>query len=219
MGVVYRARQQSLPREVAVKLLLRPGEADRERFRAEAEAMARLNHPHVARILEVARGVGVPFLSMEWYPGGALNGRLTEFMHDPDRAAELVGQVARAVHHAHQRGILHRDLKPANVLLDDAGRPYVADFGLAVLLGTGEPALSMEWYPGGALNGRLTEFMHDPDRAAELVGQVARAVHHAHQRGILHRDLKPANVLLDDAGRPYVADFGLAVLLGTGEPA
>ncbi|HKB05130.1 MAG TPA: serine/threonine-protein kinase [Gemmataceae bacterium] len=141
MGVVYRARQQSLPREVAVKLLLRPGEADRERFRAEAEAMARLNHPHVARILEVARGVGVPFLSMEWYPGGALNGRLTEFMHDPDRAAELVGQVARAVHHAHQRGILHRDLKPANVLLDDAGRPYVADFGLAVLLGTGEPAV------------------------------------------------------------------------------
>ena len=134
MGVVYRARQLSLPREVAVKLLLRPGEKDQERFRAEAEAMARLNHPHIARIIEVSHAAGVPFFSMDWYPGGSLDGRLATLVVDPYRAAALIEQVARAVHHAHQRGVLHRDLKPANIVLDEADRAFVADFGLAVLL-------------------------------------------------------------------------------------
>jgi serine/threonine-protein kinase len=140
MGLVYRARQLSLPREVAIKLLARAGEADRARFRTEAEAMARLNHPNIARILEVSRGGGPPFFSLEWFARGALDGRLGEYARHPARAAELVGQVARAIHFAHQRGVLHRDLKPANVLLDDAGRPAVADFGLAVVLADGRVA-------------------------------------------------------------------------------
>jgi serine/threonine-protein kinase len=135
MGVVYRARQLSLPREVAVKLLLRAGAAHRERFQTEAEAMARLHHPHVAPILEVCRGEGLPFFSMEWCPGGTLAHRAAGYGTQPDRAAELVGLVARAVHHAHQRGVLHRDLKPANILFDEFGQPRVADFGLAVSLG------------------------------------------------------------------------------------
>ncbi len=133
MGVVYRARQRSLPREVAVKLLLR-GESYRDRFRAEAEAMARLHHPNIVRILEVSRGDGVPFFSMEWQSGGSLDRPIPGFLADPTKAVDLVEPVARAVHFAHQRGVLHRDLKPANVLLDEFGRPLVADFGLAVQL-------------------------------------------------------------------------------------
>ncbi len=134
MGVVYRARQRSLPREVAVKLLLRAGAGDRARFRAEAEAMARLRHPHVVRILEVSRGDEPPYFTMDWCPGGTLAARVAEFVRQPARAAAVVEQVADAVHHAHRRGLLHRDLKPANVLLDADGRPLVADFGLAVPL-------------------------------------------------------------------------------------
>ena len=132
MGVVYRARQRSLPREVAVKLLLRSGAGHRERFRAEAEAMARLDHPHIARILEVSRSDGAAYFSMEWFPGGTLAARVAEFPPRPGRAAEIVERVARAVHFAHLRGILHRDLKPANMLFDEFDQPRVADFGLAV---------------------------------------------------------------------------------------
>jgi serine/threonine-protein kinase len=101
--------------------------------------MARLRHPNVIRILEVGRGEvgrgdGLPFFSMEWYPGGTLAGRVAEYVGRPERAARVVERVAAAVHHAHRRGLLHRDLKPANVLLDDKGEPVVADFGLAVAL-------------------------------------------------------------------------------------
>jgi len=142
MGVVYHARQLSLPREVAVKVLLRAGSAHRDRFRAEAETMARLDHPHVARIFGVSRRDGLPFFSMEWCPRGTLAARAEEYRERPDRAAAAVARVARAVHFAHQRGVLHRDLKPANVLLDEFDRPRVADFGLAMpIAGLGdEPA-------------------------------------------------------------------------------
>ncbi|AMV25720.1 Serine/threonine-protein kinase PknB [Gemmata sp. SH-PL17] len=133
MGTVYRARQLNLPREVAVKVLLRAGTGDRARFRTEAEAMARLRHPNIVRILEVSRGGGTPFFTMDWYPGGTLADR-AEFARQPRRAAVVVEKIAGAVHHAHRHGLLHRDLKPANVLLDDKGEPVVADFGLAVPL-------------------------------------------------------------------------------------
>jgi hypothetical protein len=134
MGVVYRARQTSLSREVVVKVLLRTGNLDRVRFRAEAEAMAKLRHPNIARIFEVSRGDSLPFFSMELYPGGTLADRVEESVRNPAWAAEVVEKVARAVDHAHRRGLLHRDLKPTNVLLDDKGEPVVADFGLAVAL-------------------------------------------------------------------------------------
>jgi hypothetical protein len=134
MGVVYRARQLSLGREVAVKVLLRAGTADRARFRREAEATARLRHPNIVRIFEVSRGDALPFFSMEWYPNGTLASRVAEFVRQPNWAAGVVTAIAHAVHHAHRRGLLHRDLKPANVLVDENDQPIVADFGLVVNL-------------------------------------------------------------------------------------
>jgi serine/threonine-protein kinase len=132
MGVVYRAQQRSLPREVAVKLLLRPGAGHRARFRFEAESMARLDHPHIVRILEVSREDGTPFFSMEWCPGETLATRIAEYRGRPDEAVKLVEQVAGAIDYAHKRGFLHRDLKPANILMDKFGGARVADFGLAI---------------------------------------------------------------------------------------
>jgi serine/threonine-protein kinase len=134
MGVVYRARQKSLPRDTAVKVLLRAGTHDREQFLAEARAMARLDHPHILRIYEVSRADGLPYFAMEWCPAGTLAARVAEYTAHPDKVNEVLVPVARAIHFAHRRAILHRDLKPANILFDEFGQPRVADFGLAVPL-------------------------------------------------------------------------------------
>jgi serine/threonine-protein kinase len=131
MGTVYRADQISLPRKAAVKILLR-GEEYRERFRKEAEAMARLQHPNIVRIWEVSQDARVPYFAMEWCPGGTLAARVADYRSNPIKAAVVVATIARAVHYAHRREILHRDLKPANILFDESDEPRVADFGLAV---------------------------------------------------------------------------------------
>ncbi|MDP9004221.1 MAG: protein kinase, partial [Verrucomicrobiota bacterium] len=139
MGVLYRAIQHGSHRQVAVKMLLAEQSAApgmMERFRSEAEAVASLDHPHILPIYEIGEIDGRPFYSMKFASGGTLRDRLEEFSRQPRACARLVATIARAIHHAHERGILHRDLKPGNILLDGADRtPYVSDFGIAKWLG------------------------------------------------------------------------------------
>ena len=136
-GVVYRARQTSLKREVALKLIMGGRFASprqRERFRCEAETIARLHHPHIAEIHDHGEYEGLPYLVQELLSGGTLAERVRRQSLSPRAAAQLVRTVAQAVHYAHQNGVVHRDLKPANILLTDAGEPKVIDFGLAKAL-------------------------------------------------------------------------------------
>jgi serine/threonine protein kinase len=131
MGVVYLAEQTSLKRRVALKMILSGGHAsaaDRQRFRAEAEAIARLRHPQIVQVYEIGEADGQLYFSMEYVDGGSLSRRAD---CTPVEAARLVETLARAVHHAHQAGVVHRDLKPANVLLTDDGQPKITDFGIA----------------------------------------------------------------------------------------
>jgi serine/threonine protein kinase len=161
MGVVYQARQLGLERLVALKMI-RDGAlaSDQElaRFRTEAEAVARLQHPHIVQIHEVGEADGQPYFALEYVAGGSLADRLAGTPLPAGEAARLVETLARAIHYAHQRGIVHRDLKPANILLqrseirgqkseEDNGRlassdlcpltsdlcPRITDFGLARL--------------------------------------------------------------------------------------
>jgi hypothetical protein len=134
MGVVYRARQAGLGRVVALKMIVAgpyAGEEEVARFRREAEAVARLQHPNIVQIFEVGQSHGLPYFSLEFVDGGSLADQLAVAPLAARRAAALVETLALAMHHAHRQGIVHRDLKPANVLLAADGTPKITDFGLA----------------------------------------------------------------------------------------
>ena len=137
MGVVYRARQLSLNRIVAVKVVLHGPFCSPDavrRFQTEAEATATLRHPNIVSVYEVGEYDGHHFLAMEYVEGRSLADLVREHPLPARRAAGYVKLIAQAVHHAHQRGVLHRDLKPSNVLLDAFDQPRVTDFGLAKIL-------------------------------------------------------------------------------------
>lgn len=134
MGVVYRARQTALDRIVAVKVLLRARFAsaeERGRFHREAQAAARLHHPGIVGIIDVGETEGVPWFCMEHIAGESLERRVREHPMEAREAARLLREVAIAVQHAHDHGVLHRDLKPSNILLDQDGTPRIGDFGIA----------------------------------------------------------------------------------------
>lgn len=133
MGLVYVARHAELGRQVALKLMLDQDDPEAvQRFLVEAQALAKLQHANFVRIHEVGSDAGRPYLAMDLIEGASLQDRLdARGPLAPREAAQLVEQLARALDHAHRKGILHRDMKPANVLVDLRGRPLVTDFGLA----------------------------------------------------------------------------------------
>ncbi len=138
MGVVYKARQKGLNRIVALKMIL-PGRLanadDLHRFRTEAEATARLQHPNIVTVYDVGEVDGQHFYSMDFIDGPSLAKKLAQGPLPGRTAARYVRTIARAMHHAHCHGILHRDLKPSNILLDRQDEPHITDFGLAKKIG------------------------------------------------------------------------------------
>jgi serine/threonine-protein kinase len=170
MGVVYKAQQASLGRTVALKMILRgamPTPADLARFRSEAESAARLDHPAIVPIYEVGQHEGQPFFTMKYVAGTTLARRLADGPMNPREAAELLAPICRAIHFAHERGVLHRDLKPSNILIDEEGRPHVSDFGLAKRVET-DSGLTLS----GAVLG--TPSYMAPEQAAGKRGKVGR---------------------------------------------
>jgi tRNA A-37 threonylcarbamoyl transferase component Bud32 len=134
MGVVYRARHRKLNRIVALKMILSGEFASSEaisRFYVEAEAAASLDHPGITPVYEIGEIDNQPFFAMKLITGGSVQSSIAKYEKDTRCAVSLLTKVSRAVHHAHQRGILHRDLKPSNILLDETGDPLITDFGLA----------------------------------------------------------------------------------------
>ena len=171
MGIVYRARQVSLNREVALKMILRgqlASDVDRHRFQAEAEAAARLDHPGIVPVYEVRELDGQPYFSMKYVKGCTLSQLLSAGPMPAEEAARLLANVARAIHYAHRQGVLHRDLKPSNILIDDEGQPHVTDFGLAKRVGQAESLTRT-----GAVLG--TPAYMAPEQAAGARGEVGPA--------------------------------------------
>lgn len=150
MGVVYKARQESLNRTVALKMILAgqfANESDVKRFHAEAESAAKLDHPGIVPVYEVGQHESQHYFAMAYVEGESLAHRLAQGLLAPREAAELTRKVAEAVAYAHVEGVIHRDLKPANILIDKNGQPRLTDFGLAK---------SVRGEPGASATGELT---------------------------------------------------------------
>jgi serine/threonine protein kinase len=136
MAEVWAATDTELGRTVAIKLLGR--DADAMRFDREARAVAALAHPNICQVYDYGEAEGRPFMVLEFLGGGTLEDRLVPGEpYDDDETRRIAGELASALAHAHERGLVHRDLKPANVLFDDDGRAKIADFGIARLSGAG----------------------------------------------------------------------------------
>jgi serine/threonine-protein kinase len=176
MGVVYKARQKSLDRVVALKMIRRGALAtpsEERYFRAEAGAAARLEHPHIVPVYEVGECGGCPFFTMKLVAGTTLAQRIAQGLLDGKEAAELLLPVCQAVAFAHQQGIVHRDLKPSNILIDEQGRPMIADFGLARQLHAApgsKPVQANDHTASGAILG--TPSYMSPEQAAGERGRV-----------------------------------------------
>ncbi|WP_254506528.1 protein kinase domain-containing protein [Anatilimnocola floriformis] len=213
MGVVYRARQRSLNRTVAIKMILAGQLASPEsvqRFRLEAEAAARLHHPGIVPIYEIGEHETQHFFSMKLIEGVSLAACIEEFRLPKTGAAadlreqqvclaELVAAVARALEFAHQRGVLHRDLKPSNILIDEQGEPHLTDFGLAKLTGREASGLTLS----AAVLG--TPGYLAPEQAAGRMDEVTTAADVYGLGAILYELL---------AGRPpFVAETAMETML------
>jgi WD40 repeat protein/tRNA A-37 threonylcarbamoyl transferase component Bud32 len=171
MGVVYKARQRSLQRLVALKTILAgqlAGPDEVERFHREARVVAQLEHPNIVPVYEVGAHDGLHYFSMKLIEGSNLSSHLAHYRRHHKAAAFLVARVARAVHFAHLSNVLHRDLKPGNVLLDARKQPHVTDFGLAKRLGE-----SASLSPAGAVIG--TAGYMAPEQAAAREGRLTPA--------------------------------------------
>jgi tetratricopeptide (TPR) repeat protein len=206
MGVVYRARQISLDREVAVKILLDSAFATPDelaRFRAEAAAAAALQHPNIVAVHEIGEEKGRRYFSMDFVAGKDLAALTRDGPLPPRQAAELVAKVADAIRHTHERGILHRDLKPSNVLVDALGEPRVTDFGLAKRV-AGRPS-------GPA------ELAHQADAAPPLTltGQVIGTPGYmSPEQATAKRDIGPATDLYSLGALLYQLITGRAPFVG-----
>lgn len=168
MGVVYRAKQWSLGREVALKMVLRgnlASQADLDRFQAEAQAAAKLDHPAIVPVYEVGHEGGRPYFTMKYIAGTTLAQRLALGPLPAKEAATILAAVARGIHFAHNRGVLHRDVKPSNILIDENGWPHITDFGLAKQI-SDAPSLTKT----GAVLG--TPAYMSPEQAVGNRGQV-----------------------------------------------
>ncbi len=166
MGVVYRAYQVSLGREVAIKMIQtnRSGSCEEmKRFFVEAESTARLSHPHIVPVFEVGELQGRPFFSMQFVRGQTLLNRISQSPIPQRRAVEIIAPICRAIAYAHRQGIVHRDIKPSNILLDEQGTPKLTDFGLAKLIDSEQEALTKT----GAILGTPTYMSPEQATAQE----------------------------------------------------
>jgi len=200
MGVVYKAWQTSLNRFVALKMIRTGDLIDSRslaRFRTEAEAVARLQHPHIVQIYEAGQHEGRLYITLECVEGTTLARELSGTPWPASRAAKLMETLAQAIHHVHQQGIVHRDLTPGNVLLSQDGQPKITDFGLAKIVGGG-PTLTQT----GAFMG--TPSYTAPEQASCKTKEVGPAVDVYALGAILYECL---------TGRPpFKAETALATL-------